>query len=297
MELKKRGLGKGLSALIPDTYVKILEEKPKAQQPVFVPGLEEVKLTDISAGKDQPRKHFSEEGLNELAQSIREQGVLQPVIVKKSGEGYELVCGERRLRAAQRAALEKIPVIVKDVADERLLELALVENIQREDLNPIEEAQAYLRLVEERGLSQDQVADRVGKNRATVANTIRLLRLPAEVLDVLVAGKIQAGHARALLALPSPEHQRQFCRRIVEEKLSVRQVEDIVNRSIVRKRRAKLARHATPEILDLEHKLEQRLGTQVRIYPRKNNQGRVEIQYYSLDDLDRLLKILSIPGS
>lgn len=295
MELKKRGLGKGLGALIPDTYIKILEERPKSTESIAVKGLEEVKLTEISPSKDQPRKRFSEEGLQELAQSIREQGVLQPIIVKKVATGYELICGERRFRAAERVGLEKIPVIVKDVADEKLLELALVENIQREDLNPIEEAQAYLRLVEERGLSQDQVADRVGKNRATVANTIRLLRLPAEVLDELASGRLQAGHARALLALPSPEHQRQLCRRIAEEKLSVRQVEEIVNRSVSRKRRAKLARHAAPEILDLEHKLEQRLGTQVRIYPRKNNQGRVEIQYYSLDDLDRVLKILGIP--
>ncbi|MBI4387533.1 MAG: ParB/RepB/Spo0J family partition protein [Candidatus Omnitrophica bacterium] len=301
MEIKKRVLGKGLSALIPDHYTKILQEKTVVQSPVAervnLSGLQEVFISNIKPNKDQPRRHFSDIGIEELAQSIKEQGVLQPVIVKKSAQGYEIVCGERRLRAATRAGLKTIPVVVKDIADERLLEAALVENIQREDLNAIEEAQAYLRLVEERGFSQEQVADRVGKNRATVANTIRLLRLPQEVLDELAAGRLQAGHARALLALPSPEHQRQLCKRIVEDKLSVRQVEEMVNRSVARKRRAKQARHVTPEIFDLEAKLAQRLGTQVKIFPRKNGQGRVEIHYYSLNDLDRLLNLLNIPKS
>ena len=305
MEIKKRVLGKGLSALIPDSYSKMIHEKQvptnqPAQSIATLPqiaGLQELRISEIKASADQPRKHFPEAGIEELANSIKEQGVLQPIIVKKSGSGYELICGERRLKAAERAGLNLIPAIIKDIAEDKLLEWALVENIQREDLNAIEEAQAYLRLVEERGLSQEQVADRVGKNRATVANTIRLLRLPREVLDELAIGRLQAGHARALLALPSPEHQRQMCKRIVEDKLSVRQVEEMVNRSLARKRRAKQARHTTPEILDLESKLEQRLGTQVRIYARKNSQGRVEIQYYSLNDLDRLLNLLGLSKS
>ncbi len=300
---KKKVLGKGLSVLIPDTYAKALQEKAaqnvqnKAGQSSGLTGLQEISVSEIEPNKDQARKNFSDAGIEELAQSIREQGILQPVIVKKAAHGYELVCGERRFRAAVRLGLKTVPAVVKDIADERLLELALVENIQREDLNPIEEAQAYLRLIEERGFSQDQVADRIGKNRATVANTIRLLRLPNEVLDALALGRLHAGHARALLALPSPEHQRQMCKRIAEEKLSVRQVEDMINRSLARKRRAKLARHTTPEILDLEHKLEQALGTQVKIFPRKGGQGRIEVQYYSLNDLDRLLSILNIPKS
>lgn len=299
MELKKRALGKGLSALIPDSYSKIMAEKPAGIQPLEgkIAGLQEINTTDIKSNPEQPRKRFSDVGIEELAQSIKEQGVLQPVIVKKAERGYELICGERRLRAAIHAGLKVIPAIVKDIASNKLLEWALVENIQREDLNAIEEAQAYLRLVEERGLSQEEVADRVGKNRATVANTIRLLRLPVEVLDELASGRLHAGHARALLALPSPEHQRQICKRIVEDKLSVRQVEEMVNRSIARKRRAKNARQLTPEILDLENKMTRRLGTQVKIFPRKNNQGRVEIQYYSLDDLDRLLALFNIPRS
>lgn len=301
---KKKVLGKGLSALIPATYIQAVQERKEAQSGIPVQahakipeGIEQIEIEKIKPNPDQPRKHFTDIGLEELANSIKEQGVLQPVIVKRIGNGYELICGERRLRATEKAGFTSIPALIKDVADDKLLELALVENIQREDLNAIEEAQAYLRLVEERGLSQDQVADRVGKNRATVANTIRLLRLPREVLDEIAIGRLQAGHARALLALPSPEHQRQMCKRIVEDKLSVRQVEEMVNRSLARKRRAKLSRNVTPEILDLENKLEQHLGTRVRIFARKNNQGRIEVQYYSLNDLDRLLNLLNIPKS
>lgn len=297
MDAKRRVLGKGLSALIPDSYMKVLEERPAASGSAAAGGVAEIPISEIKPNKDQPRKRISDIGLDELAQSIKEQGVLQPIIVKRSDAGYELICGERRLKAAEKAGFSAVPAVVKDVADEKLLELALVENIQREDLNAIEEAQAYLRLVEERGLSQEQVADRVGKNRATVANTIRLLRLPGEVLDELASGRLSAGHARALLALPSPEHQRQYCRRIVQDKLSVRQVEEMVNRGLARKRKGRLARHTTPEILDLENRLEQKLGTRVRIYPRKNGQGRVEIQYYSLNDLDRLLALLNMPRS
>ncbi len=299
MEIKRKVLGKGLSALIPDSYTKIANEKLVGVGPSVttekITGLQEINISDIKASADQPRKNFSDIGIDELAQSIKEQGVLQPIIVKKATAGYSLICGERRLRASIKAGLKMIPAIIKDVASDKILEWALVENIQREDLNAIEEAQAYLRLIEERGLSQEEVADRVGKNRATVANTIRLLRLPNEVLDELAIGRLQAGHARALLALPSPEHQRQLCKRIVEDKLSVRQVEEMVNRSILRKRRAKHARNLAPEIFDLENKMTQRLGTQVKIFTRKNNQGRIEIQYYSLDDLDRLLNLLNIP--
>ncbi len=299
MEIKKKALGKGLSALIPDSYTKIIQEQKEkiaqGEQAKSDAPIQEVAIADIQPNQDQPRRHFNDEALSELANSIKEQGILQPVIVKRKGNGFELICGERRLRASKLAGLSKVPVIIKDVADQKLLELALVENIQREDLNAIEEAQAYLRLVEERGLSQDQVADRVGKNRTTVANTIRILRLPQDVLSELAADRITNGHARALLSLPTPEHQRQVCKRIVQDKLSVRQVEDLVNRSLARKRRAKQARLLSPEIQDLEHKLERKLGTSVKIFARKNNQGRIEVQYYSLDDLDRVLNLIGIP--
>ncbi len=298
MELKKKVLGKGLSALIPDTYMKMVEtqkEVQKAQAEKFDAGIQEIPISAIRPNRQQPRHRFSEEKITELANSIKEQGILQPVIVKKSGDGYEMICGERRTKAAQHCGLDKIPAIIKDVAEDKLLEWALVENIQREDLNAIEEAQAYVRLIEERDLSHDEIAKKVGKDRSTIANTIRLLRLPQEILEGLIDGRLQAGHARALLSLPSPEHQRQLAKRIMEERLSVRQVEEMAGRIAVRKRRAKASRPIDQDIIALETKLERKLGTQVRIFPNRKNQGRIEIRYYSLDDLDRLLNLLGIP--
>ena len=298
MELKKKVLGKGLSALIPDTYMKMVEaqkEATKTQSEKSEAGIQEIPISAIRPNRKQPRHRFHDETITELANSIKEQGILQPVIVKKSGDGYELVCGERRVKAAERSGLEKIPAIVKDLAEDKLLEWALVENIQREDLNPIEEAQAYVRLIEERDLSHEEIAKKVGKDRSTVANTIRLLRLPEEILEGLIDGRLQAGHARALLSLPSPEHVRQLARRIMEDRLSVRQVEEMVGRIAVKKRRARPSRTINQDLIVLETKLERKLGTQVRIFPNRNNQGKIEIRYYSLDDLDRLLNLLGIP--
>lgn len=298
MEMKKKVLGKGLSALIPDTYLKRVEmqkEAMKSQAERGESGFQEIPIASIRPNREQPRHRFPEGTIAELAASIKEQGILQPVIVKKAKEGYELICGERRLKAAQHCGFEKIPAIVKDVAEDKLLEWALVENIQREDLNPIEEAQAYVRLIEGRDLSQEEIAKKIGKDRSTVANTIRLLRLPEEILNGLIDDRLQAGHARALLSLPSPEHQRQMARRIMEDRLSVRQVEEMVGRIAVKKRRAKPLRSINQDVIALETKLERKLGTQVRIFPNRNNQGRIEIRYYSLDDLDRLLNLLGIP--
>ena len=301
MELKKKALGKGLSALIPDSYTKLVESQksPGTASVSFrkEAGIDEVLISSVRPNRSQPRHRFSEEKIKELADSIKEQGILQPIIVKKSSDGYELVCGERRLRAAKQCGMEKVPAIIKDVAEDKLLEWALVENIQREDLNAIEEAQAYMRLIEERDWSQDEIAKKVGKDRSTVANTVRLLRLPQEILEGLVDGRLQSGHARALLGLLTPEHQRQMARRIMEEKLSVRQVEQMVGRSLTRKRRAKQARLFDQDLVALETKLERKLGTQVRVFTNRKNQGRIEIRYYSLDDLDRVLNLLGIPRS
>lgn len=312
----KKALGKGLSALIPDSYRDQMAEANKesssdavtltTEPERTVQGLEASRLDQafqlipisrIEPNADQPRKTFNTETIEELASSIREKGVLQPIIVKKRGdEQFEIVCGERRFRAATLCGLTEVPAIVKDIAAEDFLEWALIENIQREDLNPIEEAEAYQRLVEERAISQEEVAKRVGKNRVTVTNTLRLLRLPQEVKQYLTDGRLSAGHARALLGLLSPEHQRHMAKRIVEENLSVRQVEAIVNRSNAHKRKAKTARHLSAEIVDLEMRLTHFLGTQAKIYPRKNQkEGRIEIQYFSLDDLDRVLQKIGLP--
>jgi len=312
----KKALGKGLSALIPDSYkehvataekeiastsITVTTEPATATQQTMVSGKDQafqlIPIVKIAPNADQPRKNFAPETIEELANSIREKGVLQPIIVKKKNNGtFEIVCGERRFRAATVCGLTEVPAIIKDIADEDFLEWALIENIQREDLNPIEEAEAYQRLVEERMISQDEVAKRVGKNRVTVTNTLRLLRLPQEVKQYLAEGRLSAGHARALLGLLTPEHQRQMAKRIAEENLSVRQVEAIVNRSNAHKRKAKSARHLSTEIIDLETRLTHYLGTQTKIYPRKNQkEGRLEIQYFSLDDLDRVLQKMGLP--
>lgn len=321
----KKALGKGLSALIPDSYVKQKTEEtvvappaaaapkpaaavtgtapaaPVSAAPASAPQAKEafrlVAVDRIRPNHDQVRREFDPSAIEELAASIREKGILQPVLVKEAQGGqYELICGERRWRAAQLCGLTQVPVVVKDIADKDFLEWALIENIQREDLNPVEEAEAYRRLAEERRLSQEDIAKKVGKNRTTVTNALRLLQLPVEIRRLIEEGQVSSGHARALLGLISPEHQRQFCKRIIEEGLSVRQVEQLVSRSQARKRSARPARNLTPEIVDLETRLVRHLGTQVKLYPRKNkSQGRIEIQYFSLDELDRVLEAMKLP--
>lgn len=296
---KKKALGRGLGALISDSFLSVQKnlEREKIVEPGIerkeILGLEEISVSKIKPNRNQPRTVIAEDKLSELADSIREQGILQPVLVKRSGDGYELVCGERRFRAAQKCGLEKIPAIVKEIAEDKLLEWALIENIQRQDLNPIEEAQAYFKLAEDRQLTHEEIAKKVGKDRTTVANSIRLLRLPEEAIKELVEGRIQSGHARALLALPTKEYQIIVLQKILKENLSVRQVEELVA-SKMRKRRGKRARILTPELSALENKLEAKLGTQVKIFNRKNNTGRLEIQYFSLDDLDRVLAAIGI---
>ena len=298
----KKALGKGLSALIPDSYINEIKSLSSSQATDNTPeaaSFQLIPLSDILMNQDQPRRDFQEAKIEELAASIKENGILQPVVVKQIENGkYRLICGERRFRAARLCGLNEIPAVVKDVAPERFLEWALVENIQREDLNPLEEAEAYRRLVEEQTLSQDEIAKRVGKDRSTVANMLRLLRLPQEVSQYVEQGRLTAGHARALLGLLTPEHQRQLAKRIVEENLSVRQVEQIVNRSAAHKRRAKTARYLGPEIMDLENRLSRYLGTQVKIFSRKSQkEGRIEIRYFSLDDLERLLDKIGLTPS
>lgn len=301
----KKALGKGLSALIPDIYVKAKQAdsaapavEKKAETAAALGGLlEMVPIAKIQPNRDQPRKVFDPEAIEDLAASIKEKGILQPVVVKKMGaDRYELICGERRLRAATLCGLDKIPAVVKDLAPADFLEWALIENIQRQDLNPIEEAEAYNKLAEDHMISQDEVAKRVGKKRTTVTNTVRLLRLPQDIRTWIAEGRITAGHARALLGLLTPEHQRQIAKRIVEENLSVRQVEALVSRSSAHKRHAKKARNLSPEIVDLEHRVARQLGAQVKLYPKKNmKQGRIEIHYYSLDELDAVLERLGVP--
>ena len=301
--MKKTALGRGLNALIPDRYVdkenlsksgvgtlEKLEEPEKNGKD----GISEVFINEIKESQHQPRTIFESEAMNELTESIKEKGVIQPIILKsKNQDGkYEIICGERRFLASKKAGLDKIPAVIKDIAEEGILEIALIENIQREDLNPVEEARAYMRL-SERGLAHEEIAKRVGKNRSTIVNMIRLLKLPKEIIDLILDEKLSEGHGRALLPLPTAEYQIKVARRILEENLSVRQIEDIVRKKTYQRRPAKRVRQINSQIMDLERKLEEKLGTHVRIFAGKNK-GRIEIKYFSLDELDRILNTMEI---
>ncbi len=271
----KTALGKGLKALIP--------EGPSPQ------GVVEVPLESIKANPLQPRKVFDEESLQELADSIRQKGVLQPLIVRKDEEGYILVAGERRLRAARMAGMKKVPVIVKELTDPETLEVALVENIQRDDLNPLEMAEAIQRLVEEFGYTQEEVAKRVGRDRATVANYLRILKLPPPIKEALLKGQLSLGHAKAILALPSKAAQIELARRVIQRGLSVRQTEALATGGGSRQKRPG---KQDPNILALEERLKRALGTKVALKD-KGGKGKIEIEYYSLDELDRLIALLT----
>jgi len=280
---KRPALGKGLGALLNSAvqeggrkffYCPIEELKPHAKQ---------------------PRKTFDDEKLNELSASIKEKGVVQPLVVRQVADHYQIIAGERRWRAAQRAGLREVPVVIQDVSEDWALELALIENIQREDLNPIEEAEAYRNLVESFDLSQDEVAKRVGKNRSTVTNALRLLKLPEKIREDVVLRKISMGHARALLSLDSDEDMIEARDQVVARNLSVRETEaltkKIKNFSGPVKKVAK--KEADPEIEHLAEEMKRSLGTQVRIIPRGKG-GKIEITYYAAEDLDRLIDVLGI---
>jgi ParB family chromosome partitioning protein len=275
--LKKSVLGKGLDALIPTE---------KVEQGYVILGIDE-----ISPNTFQPRKDFDEEAINELAASIQEKGIIQPIVVRKNMNAYEIIAGERRWRAAQRVGLTKIPVIIKDVSDREVLELALVENLQREDLNPIEEATAYEQLIEDFGLTHEEISRRIGKERSTITNQLRLLKLPEEVREALIKGEITAGHARALLGLESPNKMKEVLEAIIKDKLSVRKTEKLVQKLSEDKKTAIKSHDIDPYIKQLTDELKKGLGTQVKIID-KGGEGRIEIEYYSKDELERLIEIL-----
>lgn len=281
----KRGLGKGLGALIP-------------QGSVFTGGRTIINLdiNSISANPRQPRTQFSKESLQELAESIKAQGIIEPVITRMRDGKYELVAGERRLRAAKMAGISVIPAIVKDFTDEQALELSLVENLQREDLNPMDEAEGYARLSSEFGLTQEEIAKRVGKDRSTVANIIRLLSLPKQIKNSLRKGEITVGHARPLLSLDDPEKQIHFWREIVKNNLSVRDTEILVTGKEevpkVKKGGRKRPITKNAELLALIEQLTELLATKVKILGSPQR-GRIEIEFYSQEDLERILEIIT----
>jgi ParB family chromosome partitioning protein len=245
--------------------------------------------------RSQPRKHFDESKLQELAESIKEKGVLEPLIVRKADQGYELIVGERRWRAAQKAGLKEVPVLVKEVEGREALELSLIENLQRENLNPIEEAEAFKRLTEEFNLSQVELATRIGKDRTTIANALRLLKLPSEVRNQLLQNSITSGHARAILSLETKEKQKELCSLIIQKGLSVREAEALAKRwsEKTKKRTAPGRRRGELEsqLNSLQDSLRQRLGTKVRILS-KGKKGKIEIEYYSHEDLQRIVEAI-----
>lgn len=276
---KEHALGRGLEALLSTT------DLDSAQ-------IMELELELIIPQDDQPRKNFDEESLQELAKSIREHGVLQPVLVRPIGEFYEIVAGERRWRAAELAGLQLIPALVREISDIEAAELSLVENIQRDDLSAIEEAKAYKNMVEQYNYTQEFIADRIGKSRVYVTNTMRLLSLPAEIITMIDKKQISAGHARALLGLNSPQQQLLAANEIIKSKLSVRQVEEKVKAKKTKTTKIPL-NIKSPDLLELEDRLQRYLGTRAEITGHRKG-GKIEIAYYNEEDLDRILELLGI---
>ncbi|MBI4826607.1 MAG: ParB/RepB/Spo0J family partition protein [Nitrospirae bacterium] len=274
----KPALGKGLSSLIP------AQKKDS--------GILELDINIITPNEYQPRRFFDDRALDDLVASIREKGVIQPVIVRRiSDRAYELIAGERRWRASKKAGLDKIPAIVKEAAPAEALELALIENIQREDLNPLETAEAFQRLIKDFSLTHDELSKKVGKDRATVTNYLRILKLPSEVKRWIAEGSLSIGHAKALLQIDDPLAQTAAARKIIKNGLSVREAEALGKKTSNSRPKPKASRD--PQIASLEEKLIQSLGTKVRLIHKSKKGGRIEIEYYSLEELDRLLEILT----
>lgn len=270
--------------MIPETKEKKKEDK----------NLIELEIEKIKPNPYQPREKYDPEKLTELSNSIKEKGLIQPVVVRKTESGFELVVGERRLKAAKSLGLKLIPALIKENLNKSgMLELSLVENVQREDLNPIETAKAYQRLLKELGLSQNEISQRIGKERSSVSNTLRLLNLPAEIQELLLNNKLSEGHGRAILAVNDPNKQLLLARRIIKENLSVREIESIVYPEKGKKKREKRLRVISPRLQEIEDKLKEFFGTSVRLVQRKKR-GRIEIEFYSEDDLNRLLEILNL---
>lgn len=284
----KPALGKGLSALIPK------KEQAKEKEPEKTNQILDLDIKSIKPNKYQPRRIFKDNALNDLVASIQEKGVIQPVIVRKSSDSsYELIAGERRWRASGMAGLKFIPAIVKDAAPVEALELALIENIQREDLNPLETAEAFERLIDDFNLTHEDLSKKVGKDRATVSNYLRILKLPGDIKRLIAEGSLSIGHAKALLQIENKRIQLDIARKIVQSGLSVREVEKLSKKLAAMGTASAGAKPPKdPQIASLEEKLMHSLGTKVRLIHKSNKRGRLEIDYYSLDELDRLLEIL-----
>jgi len=299
---KRNGLGKGLDSLIPNKTVK---EESASQQKVSKEKQEKnvgsgeilVKINEVEPNREQPRKEFDEDSLKELADSIRQFGILQPLLVQKKKDYYEIIAGERRWRAAKLAGIKDVPIIVKNYTDQEIVEISLIENIQRENLNPIEEAMAYKRLLEEFDLKQDEVAERVSKRRTAVTNSMRLLKLSERVQQMIVDDMISTGHARALLALDDEEQQYILANKIFDEKLSVRDTEKLVKEIKNPKKPKEKVKTVNDFIYkDLANKMKEVMGTKVSIASKGNGKGKIEIEYYSDEELERMFDMIMSIG-
>lgn len=299
MAVKRNGLGKGLDSLIPNknenkpkTSAKS-DSKAKKEEEVVKTGEIMVKINQVEPNRDQPRKDFDEDALVELADSIKQFGILQPLIVQKKKDYYEIIAGERRWRAAKIAGVKEVPVIVKEFTNQEVVEISLIENIQRENLNPIEEAMAYKRLLEEFNLKQDEVAERVSKSRTAVTNSMRLLKLSERVQQMIVDDMISTGHARALLAIDDEEQQYILANKIFDEKLSVRETEKLVK---ALKNPKKEIKKPKPEHMfvynSIEEQMKNIIGTKVSVNPKANGKGKIEIEYYSEQELERIYDLI-----
>ena len=297
MAVKKKGLGKGLDSLIPEKSNKPLAKEPaeEKRESESGSGIQMMKINMVEPNRDQPRKKFDEDAILELADSIKQFGVLQPLLVRKNKDYYEIIAGERRWRAAKQAGVKEVPVIVKEYTEQEIVEIGLIENIQRENLNPIEEAFAYKRLLEEFNLKQDEVAERVSKSRTAVTNSIRLLKLNEKVQQMVIDDMIQTGHARALLGIEDLEKQYMMAQKVFDEKLSVRETEKLVKKVQKEKEeveKTKMDKQLEIVYQDLEEKMKQILGTKVSINAKDENKGKIEIEYYNKEDLDRLIDMI-----
>ncbi len=278
----KKGLGKGLGALI--------ESNDNDET-----GVRELKINEIEPNKNQPRRVFNDEKLIQLSESIKQHGIMQPIIVKKENEIYRIVAGERRWRAARMAGLSSVPVIIKELSNKEMMELALIENLQREDLNPLEEAEAYDRLVRDYNMTQDEISNVVGKSRSAIANTIRLLNLSDLIRGYIINGELSSGHARALLSIENVNEQESTAEEIIRKGLNVRDTEELVKKHLREKSYVKV-KHSNEEYQNIEDKLKNIFGTKVQIFA-KNKRGKIMIEYYSLEELDRILEMVDLMGT
>lgn len=290
-----RGLGKGLDSLIPVAVPKTEPAEKETNKEDNTQGIY-VKITKVEPNREQPRKNFDEDALQELADSIKQYGIVEPLIVQDRNTYYEIIAGERRWRAAKLAGLKEVPVIIRNYTEQEIVEISLIENIQREDLNPIEEAQAYRRLLTEFNLKQDEVAERVSKSRTAVTNSMRLLKLCDEVQQMIIDDMITTGHARALISIEDPEQQYTIAQKVFDEKLSVRDVEKLVkNLNKPEKVKKEVVADKALEAVyqDLEEKLKQSLGTKVSITSKGDGSGKLEIEFYTHDDLEKITDLLT----